>query len=216
MVILNSALFDLTPGKLLLLVAGLVLLLARPWQLRPALDRRLLAALVVFAVSLVLLTMVRGPIEELKRVTGAVLFGSIAFAITYWGAAASTRGRLNRALALTVAVFACVSFAGALLEILVYPGPGGAALADLWRPFRVQGHFIDPNVAPGADFAAHWYGASRELRVAGFSWHPNSSRTVHAPPRGLRYCHCSRRRSTRPGRRSWLPLWASWRSRSRR
>jgi len=169
-VLVATSVLDVTLPKVLLAVAVVAVLAARPWQLAGRFDRYALLFLAALAAWLLTTAALRGDSADFKRTAGAVGFGAVALVLA-WAALRTAGERGGRWLAIGIGVFGVVSFAAAALELLTWQLPTDPFLW-LWNIARPQVSYLNE---PGVSviLQTHSMGADRVLRVSGLSWHPN-------------------------------------------
>jgi hypothetical protein len=147
-VILPTPIVNLTPPKIVALVALLLLLAARFWALIARTDRLLMLLTVAYVGWLILTAVLRGSGPDLKLTLGYAIFFGGAFALAYTAA----RAQPNRAaIAIVAAVLGAlvVTVIGVALERFTYAGQGAPdPLAGLWALVRPQGGTFAPGLGP--------------------------------------------------------------------
>ena len=172
--LVQTAIIDLTPPKILAVLALALALLARPWRLVSRGDALSLGLFAAYAGWFVLAAALRGSAGDLKMTVGYAVFLGAPMLAAYV-AARVLPTRTSALLIGTVLVALAVTFLGVVIERFTYPGLDQAdPLAALWSAFRPQGSMEDAILGTLAPPPLHFPSGDPMIpRVAAWFAHVN-------------------------------------------
>ena len=173
-VVIDTSIVNLTPPKIIALVAIPILLIARFRQLIARSDLPIIVLLVGYVTWLLVAAVLRGSAYDVKLTGGYAVFFGAAASLAY--ASGRARPRVAaRGLIIAVVVALAVTLLGAILERFTYPGPEGEdPVGFIWEFVRPQeGLAADPESSAGRQPLHFASGDLSIPRVASWFAHAN-------------------------------------------